>query len=289
MVLETQESSAPPPASSGSRKSPRNSRPVVRRSRISSSESENSNGSRKSHGSRSNTPGPNVNTAPGSNSGSRNPSFRGDRPPSTVSSRRSPASSGQRNTSGSRGGGGGGGGSSAGNSNGNVNNLHSSSSNGDQARLPPDQYGPRRRSMPNVTENFLSVPSGEDTKDSRLRRVRSFKTTSKGVVVNRGDSFKIKSTNSLMSAGNAITEATRRSQQIQVPVSSANNNIDADLLTPEAPPIPTYYRVIMMGGAGCGKSLMAKQFLTSDYVGESDDNLDYNCFITKFLTPVLPS
>ncbi|XP_055892818.1 GTP-binding protein GEM-like [Biomphalaria glabrata] len=252
MVLEIHEASPPP--STVSRRSPRGNRPVVRRSRVNSTESENSNGSR------SNTPGPNSALPSGSNNASRNPSFRGERPPSVATSRRSAANP-DRSTSSGRG--------SAANSNNNVNKL--ASSNGDHPILASENCGPRRRSMPNVTEHFLAVPNAEESRESRLRRVRSFKTTSKGVVVNRGDSFKIKSTNSLMSTGSAITDATR-SQQLQLPQNLMNNN--DDILTPEAPPIPTYYRVIMMGAAGCGKTLMSKQFLTSDYVGGCDDNIE---------------
>ncbi|XP_059156716.1 GTP-binding protein REM 1-like [Physella acuta] len=115
--------------------------------------------------------------------------------------------------------------------------------------------GPRRCSMPNVVENFLTVPD----ESARLRRVRSFKTTSKGAVVNRGDSFKKKSTHSLMSTGSAITDA--RPQQLH-----------HRAYTSGVASTPTYYRVIMMGAAGCGKSLMTKQFMTSDYVGSGDDH-----------------
>ncbi|CAL1543114.1 unnamed protein product [Lymnaea stagnalis] len=249
----------PPPV--GTRKSPRNCRPVVtRRSRLNSNDSENSSESSKSTGSHSTNPATSS-AAPGSAGSSRVQSFRGEKP----LSRRSPAvnrhgqQQQQRTSSNGR--------VSGNDSITNISNATVASIGGDRTGDQPEIFGPRRRSMPNVTENFLQVPSAEDTKDNRLRRVRSFKTTSKGLIVNRGDSFKKKSTHSLMSTGSAITDA--RSQQLQ---QQHTNNLNNNVSTPDAPPTPTYYRVILMGAAGCGKSLMAKQFMTSDYVGGNDDN-----------------
>lgn len=243
-----------PGTASGPRQSPGNALPVAHRPRMNSNESENSAGSGKSQDSRSLTPF--INLIPGSAPASRAGSFR-ERPPSAASSRRSPTVRAWGSVRARK----------------NIsisalpsNNAHSRTGhNGD-----PQTLGPRRSSMPNVAGNFLRVPEDQDNK---LRRVRSFKTTSKGAVVNRGDSFKKKSTNSLMSTGSTVTEGRQQQQQAnhqQYQHQPHVTNINSYL--PGAPPIPTYYRVIIMGAAGCGKSLLTKQFMTSDFVGGNEDS-----------------
>lgn len=254
------------------------------RTRMGSNDSENSGGSARSGDSR-NLQLPGINLIPGSAPGSRASSFRESKnlpSSSSSSSRRSPTPRQQ----GSRGSGGRKGGDS---STGNLSNSSSNShphqqynNNTKDSGLDDVSLGQRRSSMPNVAENFLSVPHHHGAyAESKLRRVRSFKTTSKGVVVNRGDSFKKKSTHSLMSTGSAITEATRQlqqqqqqqqlflhqQQQHQQHLLDSNSPYVVDV----PPPIPTYYRVIMMGSAGCGKSQMTKQFMTSDYVDGYED------------------
>ncbi|KAK3745792.1 hypothetical protein RRG08_030666 [Elysia crispata] len=257
------------------------------RSRMGSNDSENSGGSARSGDSRTlQTPG--INLIPGSAPGSRASSFREKRtlPSSSSSStRRSPTPRQGKGGTAWRG---------ADTSSGNLSNASSNSqqhqhqhnNNIKDGSADEVNMGHRRSSMPNVAENFLSVPhhhgaSSPADRDSKLRRVRSFKTTSKGVVVNRGDSFKKKSTHSLMSTGSAITEASRQLQQQQQQQQLflyQQQQHQQQLLDSSSPyfadvpaPIPTYYRVIMMGSAGCGKSQMTKQFMTSDYVDGYED------------------
>ena len=152
--------------------------------------------------------------------------------------------------------GGGGGGGGHNDSSNNIDHAHSR-----EMLLPqPAHLGRRRSSMPNVTDELLSVPHVDDSlRNGGLRRVRSFKTTSKGGVVNRGDSFKKKSAVSLRTAGSNVTGSQ---QKLHTQQSSGSGGSAA-----ASAPVPTYYRVMMMGGAGVGKSLIAKQFMTSDYVG----------------------
>ena len=121
---------------------------------------------------------------------------------------------------------------------------------------------PRRNSMPSVAHHLLTVPDGENVpspegKVARLQRVRSFKTTSKGVV-NRGDSFKKKSTHSLMSTGAVNdTERSRLRQGGAARGSRHSNNSNSNA--------PQYFKVIILGDKGVGKSTLTRQFLTSDY------------------------
>lgn len=260
MTLDAVETGLPAPGV-GARRSPRNVLLDVRRSRMNSNDSENSNGSGKSHDTRSLTPA--INLIPGSAPASRAGSFR-DRPSSADSFRLSSSPQGLAN------------GREASNTSSvaatfNDGSMHVNVERADEAA----SMGPRRNSMPSVAESFLRVPSSDDVKDSnRMRRVRSFKTTSKGVVVNRGDSFKKKSTHSLMSTGSAITDSRpQQANNNQHQANVMNNNIFA----PEPPPIPTYYRVIMMGAAGCGKTMLTKQFMTSDFVGGTDDSQGKPC------------
>ncbi|KAL8614728.1 hypothetical protein ACOMHN_017066 [Nucella lapillus] len=141
----------------------------------------------------------------------------------------------------------------------------------------------RRNSMPNVCNNLLHVPGTSDSGSSGdladqdqggIRRVRSFKTTSKGIVVNRGDSFKKKSTHSLMSTGSTVTDSDLRAR------GGPNGQLDygGEGARAVAAGGPAYFRVCMMGAAGVGKTSMAHQFLTSDYV-DHDDTEDRQPYI----------
>ncbi|PVD21288.1 hypothetical protein C0Q70_19460 [Pomacea canaliculata] len=140
----------------------------------------------------------------------------------------------------------------------------------------------RRNSMPTVTNNLLAVPTGGgggeggEPRETRLRRVRSFKTTSKGVVVNRGDSFKKKSTHSLMSTGSEIKDGDRNSRAR----SSSNNNSALDLGS-SSPTSPAYFRVNMMGAAGVGKTSLAQQFLTSDHDGDEVASRNVSRYVSR--------
>lgn len=239
-------------------RSSRNPQSVARRSRMSSSESKSSTGSMKSQDSRSVTQAAHLH--PGSAPTSRTGSFR-DRPQSGESSRYSPSrlaatiTSMESNPS-------------------SVNrNSYESSVNNTERVNNSGSLGPRQNSMPSVAETFLRVPNSDDTKDNRLRRVRSFKTTPKGLVVNRGDSFKKKHTHTVVSSGSAITDSRPQKTYINQRQYSPNNE-DFDS---EPPVIPTYYRVIMMGAAGCGKTSMTQQFMTSDFVGDTDDHHGRYC------------
>ena len=140
----------------------------------------------------------------------------------------------------------------------------------------------RRNSVPSVN-CYLNVPecapsSGlpEHTNECKIRRVRSFKTTAKGGVVNRGDSFKKKSTHSLRSTGNAICVDENHSSGIET---GTGNDINGRMMR-EIGVTPTYFRVNMMGYTGVGKTSLAKQFLTSESVDQEDMGKSIYCFIS---------
>ncbi|KAL3860186.1 hypothetical protein ACJMK2_010344 [Sinanodonta woodiana] len=146
----------------------------------------------------------------------------------------------------------------------------------------------RRRSLPSPTSssNLLSV-SFDNTESvlvneengKPLRRVRSFKTTSKGII-NRGDSFK-KSTNSISSTGSAYIPDTisveQRCSKSRSRINSAESK-DSGTAVSTSSSCPAQYRIVIIGAPGVGKTSLANQFMTSEYVAfenetdEKDDN-----------------
>ena len=132
---------------------------------------------------------------------------------------------------------------------------------------------PRRSSLPSPSANLLTVHSDNlhSNKDissgQSLQRVRSFKTTSKGGIVNRGDSFK-KSTNSINSQGSVITSDYAQNRQRE-------NSIHSKASTGESVGSsagPTVYKVAIIGDKGVGKASLTNQFMTSEFVAFDNDN-----------------
>ena len=162
----------------------------------------------------------------------------------------------------------------------------------------------RRSSLPAsaLIENFLAVPGlnrnkmdsiersddsgseeeglrrarslkGERSESGRepLRRVRSFKTTSKGLI-NRGDSFKKKRNrshtgfkvsddgNDYRDQRNHLSLADACSPQTTIPTVSINTTGSVDQT-------PNHFRVLMLGVPGVGKTLLTDQFMTSEFLG----------------------
>ncbi|GFO27077.1 GTP-binding protein rad [Plakobranchus ocellatus] len=125
---------------------------------------------------------------------------------------------------------------------------------------------PRTNSLPNAylpLPDPFYLPRGDG-----IKRVRSFKTTSKGLI-NHGDSFKM-STNSLMSSGSAAslndTSGNRSPRRTSCPASHDGSVEDTSSLTSQL----DLYRVLLMGAPGVGKSALARQFMTSEYKGTYD-------------------
>ena len=74
-----------------------------------------------------------------------------------------------------------------------------------------------------------------------------------------------------MSTGSTVTDAEARAR-----CNSGNNNNglldygNSGSGSGSGPAAPAYFRVNMMGAAGVGKTSMAHQFLTSEYVDHDD-------------------
>ena len=117
-----------------------------------------------------------------------------------------------------------------------------------------------------------------------LRRVRSFKTTSKGLV-NRGDSFKSKK--------NAAAATEYGGSQHDHSEVKAIKAIKVDYLIPKLTMTRSedqnnYFRVLMLGTEGVGKSSIIDQFMTSDFLGSGCFNVcKYILNISHFMPLIL--
>ncbi|CAG2188468.1 unnamed protein product [Mytilus edulis] len=121
-----------------------------------------------------------------------------------------------------------------------------------------EEIRPRTSSLP--TKNNYRRPliknlrTNYEDQDHDLYRLRAFDVTSKGIV-NRGDSIKSRSTNSIVSSegdGNVLSiESSSCSQN-----SLANSDGSIHKIQP--------YRIVILGAIGVGKSTIAQQFLTSE-------------------------
>lgn len=107
----------------------------------------------------------------------------------------------------------------------------------------------------------------ENSHGEPLRRVRSFKMTSKGIV-NRGDTFR-ESNTSLASDGSFPEHAAHKDRHHPV-VPSESGSVEGggaedDCATSTC--IPNVYRVALCGSVGVGKTALVNQFKTSEYMG----------------------
>ncbi|XP_033754460.1 uncharacterized protein LOC117337543 [Pecten maximus] len=121
-----------------------------------------------------------------------------------------------------------------------------------------------------LSVSFDDVRDGRENKDASIRRVRSFKTTSKGVV-NRGDSFRKKggrnsgSTNITHSRDNVgHGGGSTRPFPLMTPRVATQTSISGNA---------SYFKVLVLGATGVGKSSITQQFMTSEYVA-FDNSID---------------
>ncbi|XP_069112518.1 uncharacterized protein [Argopecten irradians] len=119
-----------------------------------------------------------------------------------------------------------------------------------------------------LSVSFDDVRDGREPKDASIRRIRSFKTTSKGVV-NRGDSFRKKggrnsgSTNVTHSRDN-VGHGNTRPFPIMTPRVTTQTSISGNA---------SYFKILVLGATGVGKSSITQQFMTSEYVA-FDNSMD---------------
>lgn len=136
------------------------------------------------------------------------------------------------------------------------------------------EFRPRRNSMPSHPHRRLLVPQTnnadecEEEPREALCRVRSFKTTSKGGIVNRGDSIKRKTQKENLHATKSLP-VNREVRQDTGRKHSSCTEFELVQQTPKTQTEPL--TVIVLGPAGVGKTLLATQFMTSEYIGTSSD------------------
>jgi len=130
---------------------------------------------------------------------------------------------------------------------------------------------PRRNSVPITSSNTLSV-SYTDIRTANgalLQRVRSFKTTSKGIE-NRGDSFRRRSNGSIASTGSAkiMEHFSECNKRCRIPSDTSDDS--ATTCSCASSTSPAYYKVLVLGEDGVGKTALTSQFMTSEYMGDLD-------------------
>jgi len=103
--------------------------------------------------------------------------------------------------------------------------------------------------------------------DAPLRRVRSFKTTSKGGLVNRGDSFRKKNSSRNLAAGSLNGHGSQNLAAAHSAVQHSHTDIE---VTPTEEPTASYFKVQLIGAPGCGKTSITNQFMSSDYANAYD-------------------
>ena len=113
-----------------------------------------------------------------------------------------------------------------------------------------------------------SLSTGDDLETEAIYRVRSFSTSGK-TVINRGDSFKSCTTSSGHASsigGSLCSVAGEDSCAAQSRTSSVSSQGDHSDCSSCGMP-PPMYKVLMLGAHGVGKSSLAQQFTTSEYMG----------------------
>ena len=125
----------------------------------------------------------------------------------------------------------------------------------------------RQRSL--SSQNPLARESGE----FQIYRVRSFTTTAKGIV-NRGDSFKVRSPlcrRPLLAGSNDDLASSRAS--VATSIGKIEGSILEDEVMTDTQPSAgdvQFHKVLISGAQGVGKTSLAQQFMTSEYLGNMD-------------------
>lgn len=140
-----------------------------------------------------------------------------------------------------------------------------------------DDIRPRTSSMP--TRSNFRRPQAHLLQRALLRLnieqdadkypVRSFEMNSKGVIVKRTDSMRSRSTNSIQSDGDLYPLS---------PVSQTSSSVSKESVgTSPGSTAPVAFdpvKISIMGAPSVGKTAIAQQFMTSEYLGGFDTSID---------------
>ena len=137
-------------------------------------------------------------------------------------------------------------------------------SGGQQNRQLPDMR-PRTYSMPTRPtfhrHDLQKVRFQHRDDNVELYRVRSFSTTSKGII-NCGDTFRARSNSNDEPPGGGDRTCSRTN----VAALAASSFSSTDTFSDDTP----VYRVVVLGSAGVGKTSLVHQLMTSEYMGDTD-------------------
>ena len=137
-------------------------------------------------------------------------------------------------------------------------------SDGQQSRGLPDMR-PRTYSMPTRPtfhrHDLQKVRFQHRDDNIELYRVRSFSTTSKGII-NCGDTFRARSNSNDEPPGGGDRTCSRAN----VAALAASSFSSTDTFSDDTP----VYRVVVLGSAGVGKTSLVHQLMTSEYMGDTD-------------------
>ncbi|KAK4303360.1 hypothetical protein Pmani_024614, partial [Petrolisthes manimaculis] len=100
-------------------------------------------------------------------------------------------------------------------------------------------------------------------------RLRQFSLTSRGGVVNRGDSLRPRRSASNTSVTSTLSSCSRERLPSVGSIPSTPGH--SKVTTPTPTPTP-HYRVVMLGTTGVGKTTLITQFMTSEYMCAYDDS-----------------
>jgi hypothetical protein len=141
-----------------------------------------------------------------------------------------------------------------------------------------DDIRPRTHSMP--TRSSFRKPDTRHLQLARLRlnkyidnetyNVRSFEISSKGVITKRPDSIRTKSTNSIYSPDGDFLST---SPQSIISSSLSKESLRVSPNTVSLPALPPIH-VMILGEPGVGKTGLAQQFMTLEYLGGFNTSVD---------------
>jgi hypothetical protein len=99
--------------------------------------------------------------------------------------------------------------------------------------------------------------------DNKTYSIRSFEVNSKGVITKRPDSLRLKGTNSIYSSEGDFCINLRQqitsSSESKESLHESNKTVDRQEIVPS--------HVMVLGGPGVGKTGLAQQFMTLEYLG----------------------
>lgn len=140
-----------------------------------------------------------------------------------------------------------------------------------------DEMRPRTSSMP--TRNTLKKPHPQQLRQAFLGlnidplgdkyTVRAFEMNSKGIIIRRSDSMRSRSTNSVISSEGDFCPLS--------PLSHTSSSLSRDSIRTSpgsfAPTISFRTRILIVGAPDVGKTALAQQFMTSEYLGGFDTSI----------------